>query len=112
MLYCILCFSVDFRSVSDLARVGLKSPLYVSVHEKADQTTPATLEQSYIVCDLYDKLNTLWFFVKHHLKSKILVFLQSAKQVSVHKTCGFTHHTVSTPKRIRKTRYLLYDMKA
>ena len=67
--------------MKDLARVGLKSPHYVSVHERAEHSTPATLEQSYMVCKLEDKINTLWFFIKNHLKSKILVFVQTAKQV-------------------------------
>lgn len=77
MLSCHVCL----RSVKDLARVGLKNPMYVSVHEKAEFSTPASLEQSYLVCELHDKLNTLWFFIKNHIRSKILVFVHTAKQV-------------------------------
>jgi len=89
-----------FRSVKDLARIGLNQPMYVSVHEKAQYSTPAALEQSYIVCELHNKLNTLWFFIRNHLKSKILVFVQTAKQVSwlssfMHNCALYSRSTIS-----------------
>lgn len=34
-----------------------------------------------MVCELHDKISMLWSFVKNHLKSKVLVFLASCKQV-------------------------------
>ncbi|EDO34848.1 predicted protein, partial [Nematostella vectensis] len=37
--------------------------------------------QSYVVCELPDKLNFLFSFIRNHLKSKILVFVSSCKQV-------------------------------
>lgn len=40
------CF---FRSVKDLARLSLKDPMYVSVHEHAEHSTPARLEQVKVV---------------------------------------------------------------
>lgn len=67
--------------MKDLARLSLKSPVYVSVHENAEHSTPEALQQSYIVCPLESKLDMLWSFIKHHKKSKILVFLSSCKQV-------------------------------
>lgn len=72
-----------FRSVKDLARLNLKSPVYVSVHENSQYSTPEALQQSYVVCRLESKLNMLWSFLKHHRKSKILVFMSSCKQVCV-----------------------------
>ena len=69
------------KKVSDLARLSLKEPEYVSVHEAATTATPATLQQHYIVTPLPDKLDTLYGFIKSNLKSKILVFLSSGKQV-------------------------------
>lgn len=74
-------FSI-LRSVKDLARLSLKSPVYVSVHENSKYITPEKLQQSYVVCPLENKLDMLWSFIKHHKKSKILVFLSSCKQVS------------------------------
>ena len=69
------------KKVADLARLSLKDPEYVSVHEAAASATPSTLQQNYIVTALPEKLNTLWSFIRSNLKSKILVFLSSGKQV-------------------------------
>ncbi|KAM3504245.1 hypothetical protein MY10362_003679 [Beauveria mimosiformis] len=69
------------KKVSDLARLSLKDPEYVSVHEAAVSATPANLQQHYIVTPLHEKLDTLYGFIKSSLKSKIIVFLSSGKQV-------------------------------
>ncbi|KAK3994877.1 putative ATP-dependent RNA helicase [Cladorrhinum sp. PSN332] len=69
------------KRVSDLARLSLKEPEYVSVHQDAETTTPTNLQQSYIVTPLPEKLETLWGFIRTNLKSKIIVFLSSTKQV-------------------------------
>ncbi|XEV05292.1 hypothetical protein FSHL1_010579 [Fusarium sambucinum] len=69
------------RKVSDLARLSLKDPEYVSVHEAAVSATPTNLQQHYIVTPLPEKLDTLYGFIKANLKSKIIVFLSSGKQV-------------------------------
>ncbi|KAJ6788829.1 hypothetical protein PWT90_05932 [Aphanocladium album] len=69
------------KKVSDLARLSLKDPEYVSVHEAAASATPTNLEQHYIVTPLHEKLDTLYGFIKSALKSKIIVFLSSGKQV-------------------------------
>ena len=62
-------------------RMYYQEPMYVSVHELSSHATPVSLEQSYLVCELHDKLSLLWSFIKNHLKNKLLVFLQSCKQV-------------------------------
>lgn len=69
------------RKVSDLARLSLRDPEYVSVHEAAESATPASLTQHYIVSPLPDKLNTLFGFIRSNTKSKMIVFLSSGKQV-------------------------------
>lgn len=76
----MVCFYFN-RSVKDLARLSLKDPLYVSVHENAAHTTPEGLQQSYIVCELEEKMAMLWSFIRNHLKQKIIVFFSSCKQV-------------------------------
>lgn len=38
-------FYIFLRSVKDLARLSLKDPLYVSVHEHSTHTTPESLQQ-------------------------------------------------------------------
>ncbi|CAL8104403.1 unnamed protein product [Orchesella dallaii] len=77
----LLFSATQTKSVKDLARLSLKSPVYVSVHENSQYSTPESLQQSYVVCPLESKLNMLWSFLKHHKKAKILVFMSSCKQV-------------------------------
>lgn len=62
-------------------RPSLQNPEYVAVHEKADSSTPTTLVQRYMVCDLDQKLDLLFSFIRTHLKCKVIVFLSSCKQV-------------------------------
>jgi ATP-dependent RNA helicase DDX10/DBP4 len=69
------------KKVSDLARLSLKEPEFVSVHEASDSATPSTLQQNYVVTPLPDKLDTLWSFIRANVKKKILVFFSSGKQV-------------------------------
>ncbi|KAI9728131.1 MAG: ATP-dependent RNA helicase dbp4 [Chrysothrix sp. TS-e1954] len=77
-----LCFSAtQTKRVSDLARLSLRDPEYISIHEAATAATPSTLQQNYVVTSLADKLDTLWSFLRSSKKSKILVFLSSGKQV-------------------------------
>ena len=51
--------------------------MFVSVHEHSDKATPDKLAQTYIVCELHEKINMLWSFLKSHKKKKLLVFMQS-----------------------------------
>ena len=69
------------KKVSDLARLSLNEPQYISVHEAATSATPTNLQQHYIITSLPEKLDTLYGFIKANLKSKIIVFLSSGKQV-------------------------------
>ncbi|XP_072760628.1 probable ATP-dependent RNA helicase DDX10 [Anoplolepis gracilipes] len=77
----LLFSATQTKSVKDLARLSLKDPLYVSVHEYSTHTTPESLQQNYIVCSLEDKIAMLWSFIRNHLKQKIIVFFSSCKQV-------------------------------
>ncbi|XP_029356304.1 probable ATP-dependent RNA helicase DDX10 [Echeneis naucrates] len=77
----LLFSATQTKSVKDLARLSLKDPEYAWVHEKAKFSTPATLEQSYVVCDLHQKINMLYSFIKSHLKKKIIVFFACCKEV-------------------------------
>lgn len=77
----LLFSATQTKSVSDLARLSLTDPEYVAVHELAEKSTPDTLQQNYLVCQLFEKLDVLYSFIKTHLKSKCLIFLSSCKQV-------------------------------
>lgn len=76
----LLFSATQTKSVRDLARLSLKDPKYVAVHEHCKTVTPEGLTQSYIVCDLADKIIVLWSFIKSHLGQKILVFVSTCKQ--------------------------------
>lgn len=77
----MLFSATQTKKVSDLARLSLKDPEYVAVHEAAAAATPSTLQQHYVVTPLASKLDTLWSFIRSNLKSKTVVFLSSGKQV-------------------------------
>lgn len=82
----LLFSATQTQSIKDLARLSLKSPVSVGSNEADKEVegwsaTPKNLEQHYSVVDLDKKLDVLFSFVKTHLKSKILVFMSSCKQV-------------------------------
>ena len=53
----------------------------IRVHEQSKSATPSNLQQLYMVCELQDKLDVLYSFIRTHLKSKIIVFFSSCQQV-------------------------------
>ncbi|KAM3424079.1 hypothetical protein BST61_g11371 [Cercospora zeina] len=77
----MLFSATQSKRVSDLARLSLKDPEYISVHEAASSATPATLQQNYVLTPLPEKLDTLWSFIQSAKKTKIIVFLSATKQV-------------------------------
>ncbi|XP_070503063.1 probable ATP-dependent RNA helicase DDX10 [Chironomus tepperi] len=77
----LLFSATQTKSVKDLARLSLKSPVYVAPHEKSDTTTPKTLHQNYVVFNQEEKIMMLWSFIKTHQTHKSIVFMSSCKQV-------------------------------
>ncbi|KAG9351896.1 hypothetical protein JZ751_023147, partial [Albula glossodonta] len=75
----LLFSATQTKSVKDLARLSLKDPEYVWVHEKAKFSTPATLEQNYVVCELQQKVQYL-FRVFCRLRPGIPVLALHGKQ--------------------------------
>ena len=69
------------KSVKDLARLSMRSPEYIALHEAATFQTPTRLQQHYMVMDCSEKLDALWSFIKTHLKQKTIVFFSSCNQV-------------------------------
>ncbi|ODV78978.1 ATP-dependent RNA helicase DBP4 [Suhomyces tanzawaensis NRRL Y-17324] len=78
-------------NIKDLARLSLTNPRRIGGNtlgvdgsdsqEVSLSSIPETLSQFYIRIPLDEKLDVLWSFIKSHLKSKILVFFSSSKQV-------------------------------
>lgn len=98
----LLFSATQTKSIKDLARLSLKDPISLSASatkvkdgaegaedgaegeegdERALWVTPKGLEQHYAVVELHRKLDVLFSFIKTHLKSKIIVFMSSCKQV-------------------------------
>lgn len=77
----LLFSATQTKSIKDLARLSLKDPCYISVHEHFQFSTPKELIQSYVVVNLNDKVSVLWSFLKNHPNKKIIVFFSSCKQV-------------------------------
>ncbi|KAF9977497.1 ATP-dependent RNA helicase dbp4 [Actinomortierella ambigua] len=77
----MLFSATQTKSVKDLARLSLKDPEYVAVHEKAEHATPQGLSQYYMTVPLDQKLDVMFNFIKTHLTAKAIVFLSSCKQV-------------------------------
>ncbi|CAJ1971391.1 unnamed protein product [Sphenostylis stenocarpa] len=77
----LLFSATQTKSIQDLARLSLKDPEYLSVHEESLTATPTLLKQIVMIVPLNQKLDMLWSFIKTHLQSKMLVFLSSCKQV-------------------------------
>ncbi|TQD92521.1 hypothetical protein C1H46_021857 [Malus baccata] len=69
------------KDVKDLAALCLKDPEFLNVHEKSATATPSNLQQTFVIVHLHQKLDMLWRFIKKNLKSRVLVFLSTRKQV-------------------------------
>ncbi|KAM7280374.1 hypothetical protein ACFE04_007508 [Oxalis oulophora] len=79
----LLFSATQTKSIEDLARLSLKDPEYLNVHEESVTATPDRLQQKAMIVSLDQKLDMLWSFIKAHLNSKILVFLSTCKQVKL-----------------------------
>ena len=77
----MLFSATQTKKVSDLARLSLRDPEYIAVHEAASSATPSTLQQHYVTVPLPGKLDVLWSFIRSNVKAKTVVFMSSGKQV-------------------------------
>lgn len=77
----LLFSATQTKSVKDLARLSLNTPVYIAPHEKAVASTPSLLQQNFVVINQEDKITMLWSFIKSHLKNKSIIFMSSCKQV-------------------------------
>eukprot|EP00741_Cyanophora_paradoxa_P012274 tig00020604_g11860.t1 len=76
----LLFSATQTKSVRDLARLSLKDPEYIGVHDQEATVTPSRLAQSAILCELQEKLDVLYSFVRSHVGTKSIVFVSSCKQ--------------------------------
>ncbi|KAL9649050.1 hypothetical protein ABK040_008427 [Willaertia magna] len=78
----LLFSATQTRDIKDLARLSLskKNTEYISIHD--DEVIPKKLIQQYIECELEDKIDILFSFIKSHLNNKMVIFVSTVKQVS------------------------------
>ncbi len=78
----LLFSATQTKRVADLAALSLHKPEYIGVHDKVSTgPTPESLQQSMVVVPLENKLDTVFSFVKSHLKKKCIIFFNSCSQV-------------------------------
>ena len=78
----LLFSATQTRDIKDLARLSLSktNTEYISIHES--EPVPKQLVQHYIECELQDKIDILFSFLKSHQTKKIIVFASTVKQVA------------------------------
>eukprot|EP00741_Cyanophora_paradoxa_P000732 tig00000441_g705.t1 len=80
----MLFSATQTTKVEDLARLSLRRPLYVGVHDNAVTATVDGLEQGYVVCPSDRRFLLLFTFLKKNLKKKVIVFFSSCNSVKFH----------------------------
>lgn len=122
----LLFSATQTKSIKDLARLSLKEPVSLSAsssgagkssgeagaegegegegeeEERKEWITPKGLEQHYAVVELHRKLDVLFSFIKTHLKSKIIVFMSSCKQVRFSFFCFLSSSSFSPPQVLQR----------
>ncbi|KAK8801136.1 hypothetical protein WA158_001906 [Blastocystis sp. Blastoise] len=83
---CLFSATMD-TSVKQFISTCTHDPVYISTGEQDDYSTPSNLLQKYVVCDLDAKAELLYSFLRSHLKSKILVFMNACKEVRFFYEC-------------------------
>ena len=77
----LLFSATQTKDVKALARLSLRRPQYIGVHEASSTSTPTRLEHHYMTVQPEAKLDVLFGFLRSHVQAKVLVFLSSCKQV-------------------------------
>ena len=78
----LLFSATQTKRVADLAALSLHKPEYIGVHDKVTTgPTPESLQQSMVVVPLEHKLDTVFSFIKSHLKKKSIIFFNSCSQI-------------------------------
>lgn len=77
----LLFSATQTRNIKELAKLSLRNPEYIAVHESAQTALPNKLVQHYTVISADQKINLLYSYIKTHLQVKSIVFLSSGKQV-------------------------------
>ena len=69
------------KSVQDIARVSVRTPVFIGVHEESKVATAAGIDQGYVLCPAEQRFLLLFTFLKKNLKKKVIVFLSTCAAV-------------------------------
>ncbi|KAG9444333.1 hypothetical protein H6P81_015673 [Aristolochia fimbriata] len=72
------------QQVQDLARLSLKSPVYIGVDDGRSKATVDGLQQGYCVVPAARRFILLYSFLKRNLSKKVMVFFSSCNSVKYH----------------------------
>ena len=76
----LLFSATQSRAIKQLAKLTMHEPELLSVHQY-DTVTPDQLDQRYIIVNAHEKVDTMYTFIKTHLRSKTIIFLNSCNEV-------------------------------
>eukprot|EP01091_Cochliopodium_minus_P009458 TRINITY_DN2331_c0_g1_i1.p1 TRINITY_DN2331_c0_g1~~TRINITY_DN2331_c0_g1_i1.p1 ORF type:complete len:807 (-),score=330.05 TRINITY_DN2331_c0_g1_i1:22-2442(-) len=77
----LLFSATQTKSVKKISMLNMNEPEYISVHQFEEFSTPKNLNQQYVICDLDQKINVLWSFIKSFSNKKIIVFFSTCQEV-------------------------------
>jgi len=69
------------QNVQDIARISVRSPVYVGVNQDEKASTASGIEQGYVICPCDMRFLLLFTFLKKNLKKKVIVFFSTCNAV-------------------------------
>ena len=69
------------KSLQDIARVSVRSPVIIGVENRDKTSTAAGIEQGFVICEAEKRFLLLYSFLKRAQKKKVIVFMSTCNAV-------------------------------